>query len=388
MTPDKRAAELRQLKRDLATAGDSQVRRLVALVDGVQVRGEADALIAPLRPRLAVLRPPRPLSFPRLMFLPLNPLILPPSAWRPGSAGIPRVTLRTFAGMVAAGMGTLADAPLDALDGHDTGETAFAASAGAQLWPRAAVLLGEAGPPAGWTEATGLPVAEFAPLARSLSVLLSQGVTLWHLAHAPPPGAEGCEALLDHAAAGGPLPLSMMLALLLARMPQAGHLLHYADTLAATATGSSRVAPDRALDFLLGGMEESGETADVDGIRRAALLLETLIRECQRKPTRAARLDDARRQLDETCRTTFQTTASALTPALAAEPGGLEASARYLRRVDAVGRRLGSTGFYDTTLRDTAARLTASPGLSRTARLRLAEILLGPDAAVAMASGF
>ena len=59
MSQDARGAELRQLKRELLAADDQRVRRLVALVDRISVRGEADSLIAPLRPRLAMLRPPR-----------------------------------------------------------------------------------------------------------------------------------------------------------------------------------------------------------------------------------------------------------------------------------------------------------------------------------------
>jgi hypothetical protein len=53
------------IQTSLAHAADAQIARVVAMVDAMPERGSADALIAPLRPRLAALRPTRPLSFTR-----------------------------------------------------------------------------------------------------------------------------------------------------------------------------------------------------------------------------------------------------------------------------------------------------------------------------------
>ena len=164
------------------------------------------------------------------------------------------------------------------------------------------------------------------------------------------------------------------------------------DDLAARATDTSRVSPDRALDYLLAGIEDAppastGAPPDVDELRRAAVLLETLVLQSQRRPTRAARLERARRHLDETCREAFRASAITLLPAQPVEPAAvpeLEATARQLRRLDAVGRRLGGASFYDATLNQTAERLGQTEGLGRIERLRLAEILLGPDAALAL----
>ena len=385
MTQDQRSAELRDLRRGLLAAGDGQVRRLVALVDRVGMRGEADALIAPLRPRLAMLRPPRPLSLVRLLFLPLDPLILPPSAWRPGAPGIPRVALRALAEVAAAGLGPEADALAAAIEGRTTQESEVVAAAGVRLWPQSAAVLAAAAAPPGWTEASGLHVAEFAPLASALGVLLAEGPALYRLAMPlvdPPASAEG-ERLLDLAAAAGPLPLAMMLALLLARLPQHGHLLQYADDLAARGSDAGRMAPERALDFLLAGVAAEAQSS-VDDLRRAALLLETLVTQSLRRPARAAKLEQARRHLDDTCRTAFAATAASLAAPPHADAMDPEATARQMRRLDAVGRRLGGAAFYDSTLKQTAEQLGRQPGLSRIARLRLAEILLGPDAALAL----
>src|SRR5689334_24255463 len=87
-------AEIREVARGLASARDEQIMQVVAMVDAMPNRGPADQLIAPLRPRLARLRPPRPLRFARLLFLPLDPLIVPAARWRAEQPTIPRTVIR------------------------------------------------------------------------------------------------------------------------------------------------------------------------------------------------------------------------------------------------------------------------------------------------------
>jgi hypothetical protein len=88
---------VRALTGEIAGAGDHQIMRIVAMVDAMTSRGVADAVIAPLRHRLTRLRPPRPLRFGRLMFHPLDPLIVPAAHWRPGRQAIPRTALMAMA---------------------------------------------------------------------------------------------------------------------------------------------------------------------------------------------------------------------------------------------------------------------------------------------------
>src|SRR3954447_4825225 len=59
---------VRALIRGLADAGDAQLVRTVALLDSMPNRGAADALLDPVRKRLAGLHPRRPLNFCRLLF--------------------------------------------------------------------------------------------------------------------------------------------------------------------------------------------------------------------------------------------------------------------------------------------------------------------------------
>lgn len=67
--------------------------------------------------------------------------------------------------------------------------------------------------------------------------------------------------------------------------------------------------------------------------------------------------------------------------------GLLEASARQLRNFEQVARRVNRSDHYDKLLRDTAALLAPVAGedeFARIDRLRLAEILLGPETALSM----
>ena len=91
------ALDVRELQRRLVRAHEAQIKRVVAMVDALPERGAADELIAPLRPRLAQLRPARPLRFCRLLFLPADPLIVPAPQWRPTSLTIPRTALDPLA---------------------------------------------------------------------------------------------------------------------------------------------------------------------------------------------------------------------------------------------------------------------------------------------------
>src|SRR5580704_4191496 len=74
--------ELRRLHHGLATAPDMQIAKVVAVVDALESRGAADEMIEPLRSRLPQLRLPRPLRFSRLLFMPLDVLIVPNPEWR------------------------------------------------------------------------------------------------------------------------------------------------------------------------------------------------------------------------------------------------------------------------------------------------------------------
>jgi hypothetical protein len=396
---------LRSIGRELQGADDARLHRVVAMLDSLPDRGDADALLHPLRPRLAVLRPQRRLSFTRLLFAPVEPLIVPARAWTPGRPAVPRPALRPLAHLVRAALGAEAAAIDRLVASRTTADQACFRDVGATLWPAAAATLAEAPPPADWHAASGLRAEFYAPIARPLAVLLAEGQALQALALAGEDTATvEPERLLRSTATAVPEALAMMLALLLTLVPQARGLVLIADDLAAQRTDEGRSAPDRALDFLLAGVDvpardEIGAGQLAEQTRRALLLLDEVQAEAEatQRKGRLARVTAARRRLDATCRARFQAAAAKLTlapaPAASASPpsavadaeiGAAEASARDLQRLNLVGRRLGDAAGYDRSLRSAATRLAQDPRLTRMDRLRLVEILLGPEAALAI----
>lgn len=401
--------ELGKLRRGLSTAPDSQIARIVAIIDLLEERGVADDVIAPLRPRLAQLRPPRPLRFCRLLFRPLDPLIVPTADWRPDFPTIPRAALPPLAGMVRSAMGSEAHA-IDALiRRHAAEESSIAHEAGSRLWPAAACILARATqPPPGWARAA-LPGDSFPRLAQNISTLLAQTGELNALfAEADIGVSLQVERLIPlvAAAAAGVDTLVMIVALLLARMPELSKLLVRAGSvLGRHGDATMRVAIDRAIDILLARLQNSlGIEALVVGsplgqaaaeVRRITKLLDSLDGR-ESGGARQARVAELRGRLDNSCRLRF---AAALEMqfvealrALRANPppaavAQLEDTARGLHDLEMQARELGNAAAYDSLLQQGASLVKAmgtDQALGLVDRVRLIEILVGPEDALAL----
>ncbi len=171
-------ARQRELTRELAVARDAQVAKVVALVDAMRERGAADELIAPLRARLHHLHVDRPLRLGRLLFLPLDPVIVDTRGWRPGQPAVPRGVLGPLLVLVRDRLGVAVNAIEGLIAGHGTTDAGVVSRAGRMLWPLAArVLQAAAGgmAPGGWGE-DGVPVDCFGAVARGVGGVLGQAV--------------------------------------------------------------------------------------------------------------------------------------------------------------------------------------------------------------------
>ncbi len=398
--------EIRELGRLLAAAPDADVARVVAVVDQLPRRGGADQLIEPLRPRLAQLRPPRPLRFTRLLFLPLEPLIVPPPRWQPALPTIPRSALTPLAATVRAGLGADIVAIDRLIQALAACEAEAVARAGDLLWPRAAELLAAAPPPDGWAE-TGLNIAVYAPLARRVGAVLRQAPVLRELVAEAEAGIassrlEAIQAMLADVRATCPEALTMLVTLLLAKLPQLAPVLAKIDPeLGLQGELVLRQASQDATEVLLAGLESDGglESA-VSGVeledaaqevRRTVTLLRQLAERTD-VPQMRAREHAIRQRLDAGCRQRF---AHAMTteflPLLRQPPAGgdgnaLEATARHLRELESEARVLGGGDAYDKQLREAAASVRAGGAaeMSLAEQVRLVEILEGPEAAMAL----
>jgi hypothetical protein len=124
-------------------------------------------------------------------------------------------------------------------------------------------------------------------------------------------------------------------------------------------------------------------------------MLENLDLWSERHASKRGRIEQVRRGVDAACRERFASELEVrlIEPSAGIAAGGddtmiaLEATARDLRRFETTARQIGSGEHYDRQLRRAAEALRPTTGEDASAfvgRIRLVEILRGPDAAMAM----
>jgi len=391
---------LPDVRRQLGQARDEHLAQVVALVDALPQRGAADALIAPLRPRLALLAPARPVTAMRLMFSPLDPVIVPGPGWRPGMPAVPRPALGCLGGAVMARIGPVAEAVQGMIAGMSPqAATAAGARVGVTLWPAAAAVLDALPVPPDWTETAGLPLGCYDAIRANVAAVLHQAVRLERLAVADPGPCIG--AILADAQARSPATVAIVLAVLLSHGAAAAVLTTGAGAAGAIPGGLTALPSavldaaaahaldraDRLLDTVLpaiGLRAAAGHAGDV-----AALVDAVENPAC--RPGLRAQAGRTRQAADQACQARLsQAVQQEMLPRLDGPPlddaamEGLEGVARDLRRLGRAGRRLGSPAAYDALLTRAAQEIGAAPGagLGRMDRLRLAELLVGAPAAL------
>jgi hypothetical protein len=292
------------------------------------------------------------------------------------------------------------------IEDRTTQDVEIVAAAGALLWRSAAWVLLDAKPPLEW-ETTGLSMQVCRPLARRIGALLFQADRLRHLTlnaaeGLAPPDAEVLRTIVDEVIKCDPDAQPMILALLLARIPEAAPALAKVAILMGQRGGASlRHAGEQAVDLLLDQLEAlGGSEARMGGhdlmeagasVRRLTSLLGALETE-HMPPDRRDRLTQIRARIKTECQALFveRLSTDLLDPLRACSPDSgweLEAAARGLRALETEARRVGDDKAYDVLLRqaaDMVRETTAQGGLDRVEGLRLMEIVAGPEAALAL----
>ncbi len=395
---------LRQMQRALAMASDAQLVRITGMLDHLADRGEADALIAPLRSRLAELHPSRPLSFTRLLFLPLEPLLVEAAAYTHGSLGVPRTAITPIARRVRAALGEQGAQAAAAAETLCLSDCFRVRQWGGTVWPAAAkVLAADGAPPADWQEATGLNPGAWRAVARTAVTVLAEAAwlytTLQAAASGLAPEVDELRIWLEEASRRHPEPPGALLATLLARLPEAVPLI---EPSASDPSWCARQA-EPAIDFLLGRIRVLAAAPPTVfqeiRLKSAAALLAALADPGPaQRPSRLRQVEGLRRQLDQACRRHFADTLArrVLAPlaeaALAGPPSleemeGIERTARALKRLQAIGGTLGASEAYDEALAAAVQQIAAAEGVGAVERARVVEILAGPAAALAFCRG-
>lgn len=393
--------DVNELRRSLRDVQDTKLARVVALLDGMTDRGAADGLIDSARDRLARLRPPRPLRFARLLFWPFDLVIVTPSEWRVDQPTVPRSVLLPIAATVRHALGDAVEEIDRMIAGRTLSDAAVVEQAGTVLWPRAALILATPPPPIRWKE-TGLAEHRYPVLAQTIAGVLQRLPALRELIAEDRTGAfpltdARLAPLLSGLERAPPLVQAMMLTLLLAAVPAASDRLE-SITILQRVTAQAR---DRLWSRLerRGMLEAAVLTAPLDTAAAEVHRLGAVLRAMDAQATteeQRGKLRQMRQRLDESCRTRFAEAIGEafLAPMQALSVGidgsgraKLEAAARHLRELETEGRRVGGGATYDRLLAVAAAEAdsaASAAAMNRSGRVRLTEILMGPEAAATL----
>jgi hypothetical protein len=373
-------------------------------VDGLADRGEADELIAPLRHRLGALQLARPLRFSRLLFYPLDPLIMPPTTWRLTDPALPRSVVTPMTLIVEAAMGPKMATIRESIRDRTTDDAELIGALGATFWPEAASILRVAQVPDGWDQ-TGLSPRVFQDLAARAAALLRQAPVLDSLVIATangllPPDRNAVDAMLCAVMQERADALPLLVLILLSRLSQAAAVLY--DLSAGGSLPGLRAAMESATDLLLRRLADGQSIvahkplAEFSAaVRQVAELLAELDQD-QASRGRREQIRELRQRLDRDCQRQFdQGLAQAFLIPLRASAGpaaqvdltGLEAVARGLRVLEAEGRAIGGAAPYQKKMAGAAEAVRQLPetaAIDLAGRVRLVEILEGADAALAL----
>ena len=171
------------LDRDMVAASDEQLLRVVGLIDRLDHRGDVDGLLGPVRDRLALLRPARPLTLGRVLVLPFEDLLVPAGEAWPNRWCFPRERLAELIGQVTA---SLPGSMLAGLRARAAGQSMISAEIvqeiGAALWPAAAVIVADRAADGGTAPDLAAQLAGIAPLLTLAPTLVP---TVWELPPRP-----------------------------------------------------------------------------------------------------------------------------------------------------------------------------------------------------------
>ncbi len=130
------------LTQQLQSADDRTLSKIVNVVDRLARRGPLDRLLAEHRSRLALIRPPRPMTLGRLFVLPLEELLIDPQGWSQGSMRVPRDRLARLIALVFDALpADLAQAMHRRVAGQTMDDAALTLEVGRELWPACAAAV-------------------------------------------------------------------------------------------------------------------------------------------------------------------------------------------------------------------------------------------------------
>jgi hypothetical protein len=135
----------------IETASERVLSKIVALVDRLGNAEIHERLLGPSLPRLKRLRPPRPASLMRLLFIPLEGALIDPLQWRRTEGRIPRSALAPLLGAVTARLGPQIEAATLQLRGATLEDDKLIDRVARPLWQAAGLAVPQLVHDASWS---------------------------------------------------------------------------------------------------------------------------------------------------------------------------------------------------------------------------------------------
>jgi hypothetical protein len=389
--------ETRALGGKIETASDRALTQIVALVDKLANPEIHARLLGPSLRRLRRLRPSRPASLMRLLFLPLGGALVDPLHWRRTEGRIPRSALGPLFESLTQAQGSQLDAIAVQLRGGSLEDERLVDRVGRPLWHAAGTVAPRLAYTAAWSRA-GLAEPDLEAITSLAGALWRHAGPLWdgmqQVAGACQP--EALRAALIGPANEGDLVFAAALDTLLQRAERPSIFITLLKDLPSSAVSVVEAVLNNWIGATLTELEEDEFVTSA----RLAEEIVTVIAALEALPRITAKTDAKvlvahRRNLDHFCRASYREVVSIhviqaileMTSEDSDAMGEIEAMARVARTLEDTGRRIGSPKPYEELQEEFRAKMErrqqeeAGPGLTAMEVARIEEILIGREAA-------
>jgi hypothetical protein len=387
----------RVLGSQIEVASDAALEKIVTLVDQLANPEIHERLLGPSLRRLKRLRPPRPASLMRLLFLPISGALVDAPQWRRSEGRVPRSALGPLLESLSLVIGHQTEAVSIQLRGGSIDDSKLVDRCGRQLWHLAADAAPRLRLNPSWSRA-GLGEQDFDAIMNLAGALWRHAGPLWdgvqQIGSDCPP--EVLRASLIGPANEGRLVFSAAVETLLQRAARPSNFLSLVRDLPSQVSGMIEDALNRWVSVTLQELEEDDFTTGA----RLAGEMGMIIAALEGQPKITAKIDarelvSHRRNLDLFCRSSYREVVSVhVTKALldlptdhSSELSEIEAMARVARSLEETGRRFGPSQSYAALQDEFRAQMEklrqneADTAVTPMEIARIEEILIGGEGA-------
>jgi hypothetical protein len=387
----------RVLGSKIEVASDAALEKIVMLVDRLANSEIHERLLGPSLRRLKRLRPPRPASLMRLLFLPISGALIDAPQWRRSDGRVPRSALGPLLESLSLVIGPQTEAISFQLRGGSLDDSKLVDRCGRQLWNLAADAAPRLSLSPSWAS-VGLSEQDFDAITNLVGALWRHAGPLWdgmqQVGSDCPP--EVLRASLIGPANEGRLVFSAAMETLLQRAARPSNFLSLIRDLPTQVTGMI----EDALNLWVGATLTEIAEDDFATAARLAREIGAIISALEEQPKITAKIDarelvSHRRNLELFCRSSYREVVSVhvtkalleLPPDHSGELGEIEAMARVARSLEETGKRFGPPQSYAALQDEFRAQMEklrqndASAAATPMEIARIEEILIGQEEA-------